>query len=333
MWNVTNIAILKVLRNSVTSRMEAPQPFANIYCSKYLTQGLNQQIICLSVINTLLAITAIVGNILILIALHRETSLHLPSKALIRNLVVSDLCVGFVEFLLVGKWIAILQGQWQICHYFYLAYKIGASTSISVSLSTLAVISVERLLALLLGLKYRQVVTLRRVYVIAIAAWVLGVGNAILAMLNPDVKIASATGSIMCLITAFFCYTGIFFRIRRHQTQVHRITREQENQTSAFDISRYRKTVSTALWLQLALVVCYFPHMLLAPFAYPEIEKTLSSALYFPLFFTITLMFFNSTLNPILYCWKIKEVRGTVKDMFSCSWIRQRLLSHHLIHT
>ena len=192
-------------------------------------------------------------------------------------------------------------------------------TSISVSLSTLAVISVERLLALLLGLKYRQVVTIRRVYVIAIAAWVLGVGNAILAMLNPDVKIASATGSIMCLITAFFCYTGIFFKIRRHQTQVHRITREQENQTPAFDISRYRKTVSTALWLQLALVVCYFPHMLLAPFAYPEIEKTLSSALYFPLFFTITLMFFNSTLNPILYCWKIKEVRGTVKDMFSCS--------------
>ena len=299
--------------------METPQPFANIYCSKYLTQGLNQQIICLSVINTLLAVTAIVGNILILIALHRETSLHLPSKALIRNLVVSDLCVGFVEFLLVGKWISILQGQWQICPYFYLAYKIGASTSISVSLSTLAVISVERLLALLLGLKYRQVVTLRRVYVIVIAAWVLGVGNAILAMLNPDVKIASATGSIMCLITAFFCYTGIFFRIRRHQTQVHRITREQENQTPAFDITRYRKTVSTALWLQLALVVCYFPHMLLAPFAYPEIEKTLSSALYFPLFFTITLMFFNSTLNPILYCWKIKEVRGTVKDMFSCS--------------
>ena len=314
-----NLDILKVLRNSVTSRMETPQPFANIYCSQYLTQGLNQQIICLSVINTLLAITAIVGNILILIALHKETSLHLPSKALIRNLVVSDLCVGFVEFLLVGKWISILQGQWQICHYFYLAYKIGASTSISVSLSTLAVISVERLLALLLGLKYRQVVTLRRVYVIAIAAWVLGVGNAILAMLNPDVKIASATGSIMCLITAFVCYTTIFSKLRYRQTQAHSNPPGQENQTLQLSMLRYKKTACTALWMQLALVFCYFPYTLLVPFARPEIEKTLSSVLYFPLYSTITLMFFHSTLNPILYCWKIKGVRRTVKGMFSCS--------------
>ena len=300
--------------------METQQAFPNIYCSQYLTQGLNNEIICLSVINTLLAISTIVGNTLILIALHKETSLHLPSKALIRNLVTSDLCVGFVELVLVGEWISILQERWQICHYFYLAYKLGAYISISVSLSTLAVISVERLLALLLGLSYRQVVTLRRVYVLVLAVWVFGVSNAILTLLNPDAKIVSATGLIVCLITAFFCYTGIFFRLRREQTQVHSISPEQENQTiPAFNISRYRKTVSTALWLQLALVFCYFPHMLLAPFAYPEIEKTLSSALYFPLYSTITLMFFNSTLNPILYCWKIKEVRRTVKNMFSCS--------------
>ena len=302
--------------------MKTRQALADLYCSQKLTQGLDNHIICLLVINTILAITAIVGNTLILIALHKKISLHLPSKAaLLRNLVASDLCVGFVELVFVAHWVSILQGQWQICHYFYLAYIIGSYISISVSLWTLAVISVDRLLALLLGLRYRQVVTLSRVYVVIIALWVLiGVSNAITAVLNPyAATVVSGTGSTMCLITALVCYTTIFFKLRHHQTQVHNSPPGQENQTIQLNIRRYRKTVSTALWLQLALVFCFLPYMLLERNARREIEDTHSSALYFPLYSALSLMFFNSTLNPILYCWKIKEVRRTVKDMFSCS--------------
>jgi len=65
-----------------------------------------------------------------------------------RNLVASDLGVGFVELVFVAYWVSILQGKWQMCHYFYRAYIIGAYISISVSSWTLAAISVERLLVL-----------------------------------------------------------------------------------------------------------------------------------------------------------------------------------------
>ena len=301
--------------------MKPRQALANLYCSQELTQGLDNQIICLSVVNALLAITTIVGNAVILIALRKKTSLHLPSKALIRNLVASDLGVGFVELVFVAYWVSILHGQGQICQYFYLPYVIGAYVSITVSLWTLAVISVDRLLALFLGLRYRQVVTLRRVYVVIIGLWVLiGVGNAITAMLNPSAAtILSVTGSMMCLITALICYTAIFFQFRHQQNQAHNNLPVQKNQTIQLKMFRYRKTVSTAMWMQLALVFCYSPYLLLAPFARSGIENKQSSALFFPLYSTVTLMFFNSTLNPILYCWKIKEVRRTVKDMFSCS--------------
>ena len=81
-------------------------------------------------INTLIAITSIVGNAVILIALRRGNSLHQPFKALLRKSVTTDLCVGVVEFFLVGKWISILQERWQICHCFYLAYILGACISI-----------------------------------------------------------------------------------------------------------------------------------------------------------------------------------------------------------
>ena len=300
--------------------MQTLEAFANIYCSQEFARGLDNQMICLSVINTPLAMTEIVGNTLTGIALHKETSLHLPSKALIRNLVASDFCVGFKELALVAQWISILQERWQICHYFFLAHNMIATISMPVSLWALTAISVDRLLALLLGLRYRQVVTLRRVYVVVTVFWVLvGVGSSIVLMLNPDVvKVVSSTSITVCLITSIFSYTTIFFKLRNQQILVHNYPPEQANQTISLNIFQYRKTVSTSLWLQLALVFCYLPYLLLAPFAHRQMEKTQSSAFYLPLYSATTLMFFNSSLNPILCCWKIKEVRRVVKETLCC---------------
>jgi len=293
--------------------MQTLVAFSDILCLQEFTGALDNQIICFSVINTVLAITAIVGNTLILIALHKEISLHRPSKVLIRNLVASDLCVGFAELAIVAQWISILQKRWQICHYFFLAHNMISISSTLVSSSALAAISVDRLLALLLGLRYRQVVTLRRVYVGTIAFWVLGAGNIIIFIWKPVlVIVVLSTNITVCLTTSIICYTTIFFKLRKQQTLVHNCPPEQGNQTISLNISRYRKTVSTSLWLQLALLFCYLPFLLMAQFAHQQFEKKLSSAFYLAMHSTITLLFFNSTLNPILYCWKIKELRRIV---------------------
>ena len=42
------------------------------------------------------SITPFLGNTLILVALHKETSLHPPSKLLYRNLAITDLCVAII---------------------------------------------------------------------------------------------------------------------------------------------------------------------------------------------------------------------------------------------
>ena len=107
---------------------------ANIYCSEEFNQGLDNQIIWLSMINLLLGITAIVGNTVILIALHKETSLHRPSKVLLRNLVASDLCVGFVQLAFGAYWISILQRWWQICRLLFFVLRPSSTILIAVSL-------------------------------------------------------------------------------------------------------------------------------------------------------------------------------------------------------
>ena len=307
-------------RICLRSEMQTQEFFANLFCSEEFHQGLDNQILSLSVINILLGITAIVGNIVILIALHKETSHNQPSKVLLRNLVASDLCVGFSQIACGVNLISILQGRWQICRPLLFVTGIAGNISIIVSLLTVTAISVDRLLALLLKLRYRQVVTIRKVYAVAIAAWICnGVGVASLWCFSFDGwEVLAVMTIVVCLTTSMCCYTKIFFLLR-DQRKVQINLREKENQTTRVAAIRYRKTVSSAVWLQLALLFCYLPYILLAPFAHRQYLNNRSSALSTALHFTMTLMCFNSTLNPILYFWRIKEIRRAVKDTLSCS--------------
>ena len=139
------------------------QTVAELWCSVELTEEVHGELIFLSVVNTCLSITAILGNTLILVALHKDTSIHPPSKLLYRNLAITDLCVGIlVEPLQVAYWISVVNKRWDICYYADLTEYFAGVSLCSVSLITVTTISVDRLLALLLGLRYRQVVTLKR---------------------------------------------------------------------------------------------------------------------------------------------------------------------------
>ena len=132
--------------------------------------------IFLSALNIFLSISAFLVKTLILVALHKETSLHPPSKLLYRNLAITDLCVGIiVEPLAVTYFTSVVKEKWYICYYAYLAENLLGYTLCSVSVLTLTAISVDRPLALLLGLRYRQVVTLKRTCINAFGFWILSI--------------------------------------------------------------------------------------------------------------------------------------------------------------
>ena len=125
--------------------------------------------------------------------------------------------------------------------------------------------------------------------------------------------IASWCGTLLlslCLITSTFSYSKIFFSLRHNQHQVQDHV-QQPNQTNQLNIARYRKAVFSALWLQFMLVVCYLPYLILVAL-FVHSEATLSVSLAFS--YSYTFIYLNSSLNPILYCWKIDEVRQAVKD-------------------
>ena len=268
-------------------------------------------------LNIFLSITAAMGNVLILIALKNVSSIHPPTKLFFRCLAVTDLCVGLLVQPLYATYImsSILKMNVNVLHYVYEVYAASSYILCGVSVWTSTAISVDRLLALLLGLRYRYVVTLRRFRVFITCLWVTAALSGWLRVWKKDIAIKAASVFIaLCLLTSIFSYTNIHLRLRRQQAQIQKnVAHGQQNgQRIPLNIARYKKTVSSIMWVQMALVACYFPWIITAALHTTENFMALKV--------TSTLVLLNSSLNPILYCWKIREVKqalkGTIRQLY-----------------
>ena len=230
--------------------------FEELLCSPSLMSGLQQLSICFLAVDILLCIAAFAGNSLILVALHKESSLHPPSKLLYRCLATTDLFVGLVNHPLRALyWMFVFQEHWSLCGYVREAAYITVYLLFLVSLMTITAISVDRLLALLLGLRYKQIVTLKRTYIIVTTFWVFNLVASLDDFFHHRIIFFYSYLVIsFCLVTVA-SYTKSFCTLRYHQAQVR--DQQQLSQTNALNIARFRKAVYSALWVQLVLVVCY----------------------------------------------------------------------------
>lgn len=150
------------------------ETFQKMRCSMDATSAVQGQLFYLITINTIVSVVAFLGNALILFALRKDCSLHPPSKLLLRCLTTTDLLVGLIaEPSNIAYLISLLLGEWHLCQFssaisFIVGYMLG-----TVSLLTVTAVSVDRLLALLLGLRYRQVVTLKRTFSLILIFWIV----------------------------------------------------------------------------------------------------------------------------------------------------------------
>ena len=272
-------------------------------------------------LNIFLSIFATLGNVLILVALRNVSSIHPPTKLLFRCLAITDLCVGLlgqplyvcvvyiIIYLDIGNRIVEL-----VYVYLFIIYVL-----VAVSVLTSAAIGVDRLFALLLGLRYRHVVTLCRVRVVIACVWFIAVSNASLYSV-PSILFHTSWWTfralvIFSIIVSTFSYTKIFFTLRHQQAQVRdHVQPEQSSRVrSVLNIARYKKTVYSVAWIQFAMLACYGPYIV-KEFLWNFGSIDYSTETRIANDVSICLLFLNSSLNPVLYCWRIKDVRQEVKN-------------------
>ena len=142
-------------------------------------KGLHLTLVVNCVFNAFFSFTTIVLNILTIQALRKTQSLGKTLKTLLLSLVVSDLGVGLlVQQLYTGRCNSCDEHttkHWKHCLCYGIQSVFDPEKNISVLASHFGVISltVDRILAIHLHLRYQELVTHKRVVVSCVRLWIL----------------------------------------------------------------------------------------------------------------------------------------------------------------
>ena len=267
-----------------------------------------------SVVTSLLAPMAVVGNALIMAAIWKNPSLRTTSYVLLAGLAFTDFCTGLLsQPLLVIYQLARLAGMRKMfCIAGLISHSIAYYFS-SLTVVVMTIIAVERWL----HMSRRSLLTVRRVVIlyITIAALLIPfvTGCYTYGQYSTNKKISSSFGVIfllaaaLCFVLTFFAYFKVFRIIREHQSQV------QANQ-NAIDIKKYKKSVFTILYILAIFLLSYVPYVcyVLVLGIMEEFGTESSSA---AMNVCSAIVFSSSFANPLLYFRRIKEIRDSVRSI------------------
>ena len=112
-------------------------------------------------------------------------------------------------------------------------------------------------------------------------------------------------------------YIRIYLAARRHKNQIQALHVQQNGEMTNF--ASTLKSAVGIFYVYLLFVVCYLPYLISMEIHGPSIPL---KRLYF---FSLTLVLLNSSLNPVIYCWKMRHIRHAVMDILrNIPWYRNR---------
>ena len=267
------------------------------------------------ILNTVFSLLTISGNAVVLRAIQKTRALHSPSSVLLCCLAFWDLLTGMVcQPFFVAYKIAQLEGKIDLSCVFATSNDISAYIFSSLSLLTLAAVSVDRLLSLLLHLRYHAIVTVRRVLQFAFVLCVFVVTCTLLKFwLRDHWNFIPMVFGILTLIMITFCSVKIFQIARKHQRLIaHQTLSVGSLRTDVESVLKCKKSAVTILYIYALFLACFSPILVtisIAGFSSGYTRKVTIAYNY-----ASTAFFINSFLNPIVYCWRIRKIRRAVKS-------------------
>ena len=265
------------------------------------------------VFNAFSCYTAIALNILTIHAMRKTSSLPKPLKTLLLSLAVSDLGVGLLVQPFHIAWMVNPTNFTGMT-----SLHIIAPLFVNASFFSVVAISVDRFLAIHLHLRYQEIVTHERVVAVVISIWLLSTFFPLIIALRipQDVILVGDTVFAVIFGICFVCttlvYCRIYFIARRHTNQIQALQVQQEELNRKMtNFVRQKKSAVSTFYVYLAFLVCCLPEYcasVTAKFLAPR------SNLNGLVLYLGSLMLFNSSLNPVVYCWKMRHVRHAIMD-------------------
>ena len=288
-----------------------------------------------SIINSLLSVTAIAWNATVIFTVWKNPSLQSPSNVFICCLAGSDLMVG-----LLAQPCFILHKIGEIFHRLEMycitrmLLEFVAHITTGGSVFTMAAAGLDTWLAIYLHLRYNAIVTVRRVLFIIACFWIFLIALAVLRvfLIRPNVyNTILITLLSLCLLSTYFACVKVFKCVRQHERRIH-ATGVSLGQTEGrggrlMSLLQCKKSTISIFLIVGIFTVCFLP-LLCVSFVHQISGYTVNVKIAYA--FVSTLAFMNSSINPLVYCWRMKTfrkaVKTTVKDRLCKRLLKNRSL-------
>ena len=283
-------------------------------------EGFRPSLVANCVFNSFLSYTTIILNILTIHAIRKTALLPKPLRTLLLSLAASDVGVGLlVQPLYISTMVSGLKPTRIDC----ISYKglyVVINFFCASSFLNVVTISVDRFLAVHLHLRYQELVTRKRVIAAVISIWLLSIIISSSVFWDPSFfisRVIRVVSMTVCLILVAIIYWRIYIVLKRHKIQIQGLQIQEVQQgVQNSDLSSFLKLRKSALGtfhVFVVFLICYLPSCILLFFPLAPLLRLISLNEAWP--YVVTLVFLNSSLNPVIYCWKMGPIRRTLMEI------------------
>ena len=297
------------LTNNTSTETAATAVVCRIWKEEYHLENYVSTLVAI-ILNIVTCPVTICMNLLVIVAVKTKPRLQTMYNLLLCALAATDMVVGAVvqPIYAVGE-ISLLAGSVsEYCTQYLKTVFLFLSPS-SASLSLLALLSLERYLAMKYSLRYADIITKGRITTAVITCWVIAV--------LPPVFLDSFSRPVLSVMTAVFItsvsfaviaygHISVFLVTRRH---IIRIKSEQVSQDTKKKFLEEKKAAITTS-IVVGFVLFSFVPLLVYTLLRPLLLKSYFGNLFIsckPVLQSFVLI--NSLGNPIIYCWRSSVLR------------------------
>ena len=296
---------------------------AEQYCSQMLDSFLKlvhhskSSIPAFCVSHFTFSLMATLGNLLVIRVLIKASTIPANVRKMFISLAFSDLAVGLLPQLMDAIIYAVV---WKttsrgdnlafLCPTVLSVLYYFMSLLVAASFLNVIFIAFDRLFAVSLHLRYQELVTPRRITIVLVSVWIISCVLAFLFIFFPkEMEMVAVVITVTGYILTTVVYVRIYKVVKYHQNQIYSQNQLQNAQTR--EAHKQRKSAYNSLFVSVVFLACYFPFF---PCTILYMTNTTEISFIVAQFASEFLVCLNSSLNPLVYCWRYREIRQIVKN-------------------
>lgn len=269
-------------------------------------------------LNIVMACIAVIGNTLVIMAICRTKELRSNSNTLILFLAITDQLVGVLvqPLFITFELITILKMETN-CNV-VVVYTLTRALCSILSLTMVLLISLERSLVIFKALQYSTMVSKGRLLILVCIIWIfwtLIVSSRLFGMKTKHFRILVSSVIIICHISTGITYLRIQRLASKHLKNIKAQFSSADNRNTFTRHYTENKALRTTMIITGCVFVCYAPliGVLVANIAMgPSLSASTSHIMFT---WADTMVFLNSSLNPLIYCLRNAEFRRGIKNV------------------